>query len=324
MPRAVLALAALAILPHYSFAGDAPLTPGLAKLLEEGTKARDRALAAQVARLDEITAQLDGVKNAAIKPAAADGRTAFPSQAARWSLASKLPAQVDDALAKVRAIQPDGLPAVTNTVESATVGSVGHLPGRHAKVLQVIKDGAALAEISYPYEGVVGDGTRGGSRTVRLSSRVRVLLRGIPTKGMADGQVVDLDQIFEVIGAHRFDTGRTVMALQAIDPEAANSARDKARAAWPAIVKPVEERALKVKAEAAEWVTRLRAEADAEEKKAAAERIESLATSKLRFAKELLQGGNKEKGKQRLQETVETYPGTKAAEEAARLLKSLN
>ena len=51
---------------------------------------------------------------------------------------------------------------------------------------------------------------------------------------------------------------------------------------------------------------------------------EQLATRKLRLAKDILKDGKKERAKERLQEIVDKFPDTKAAEEARQLLKDMS
>ncbi len=56
---------------------------------------------------------------------------------------------------------------------------------------------------------------------------------------------------------------------------------------------------------------------------APAETPEQQATRKLRLAKDILKDGRKDRAKERLQEIVEKFPDTKAAEEARQILKDL-
>jgi hypothetical protein len=104
------------------------------------------------------------------------------------------------------------------------------------------------------------------------------------------------------------------------------------RGADPVVHPPVQgadERPVEDPAEAAERAKReaelkARIEAEEREKAAKAARVaEQRATSRLKFAQQLLEAGKKEDAKFRLQKLIEDYPDTKAAAEARQLLKRL-
>jgi hypothetical protein len=199
-----------------------------------------------------------------------------------------------------------------------TVGSVGFVPGQLGKAVQVIDRQTAIVVFDFAEQAMV---LRNNQPTLVVRSHpTMVMVKGIATAGVADGQPFSLKVAAEVVGTERYTTAdgtnKTLLVFQPFDPSEVVPYLARKRAAEIAREKQAAE--LQTKMERAKADAERKAEAQA--KRDAAERA---ASGKLALAKEMIRDGRRVKAKEFLQAIARDYDGTAAAAEARRLLKDM-
>jgi hypothetical protein len=280
--------------------------------------------------LEEDGHRLAAAKTAKIDPRARGtviggrGRTTtltFTSEESRAEFIRRTEANVAnrrERIASLRAV--DGM-AYPDLPLPPNVGDLGLVRTQRAIARQVIGDTEALIEIDWPIPGATDLSGR------PAWSQVTLLVRGVSTKGIADGRELALPQVFEVTGTHRYTTvgggTKTVLVIQPVDERQLKVnlgkyfalRRQKHEAAATEEARRQEAKA-KAEAEA-------RARAEVEEARKAKAAAESTAAFRLRAAKELLAEGKRDRAVEALNRLIKEYPDTKAGQESKKLLADL-
>jgi hypothetical protein len=219
-----------------------------------------------------------------------------------------------DALQKVAAVQQSRL-----SPRTMKVGDIGSI-SEELRIVQIVND-----------------------TEVRLSSaqgNFDFWLQGYPTKALIDGRFLTLGGTFKVIGTKRYDTaGNSFRTVPLVAPlknqpsigDSDRAALDRYEGACVKIAEALEAQLVKDQAaqlaalDQAEKDAKAKADAEAVAKRKALEpaKREATANLRLRLAKRLVSEQSRQERKERLEEIVAEFPGTKAAAEAARLLKEM-
>jgi hypothetical protein len=84
------------------------------------------------------------------------------------------------------------------------IGAIGRLPRLACHVDQVVSDDELLVRATFPV--VVTSVRRFQGRAETSEQPVRFLIRGLPTRGVAEGSDIEMMQVFEVIGRETYRT----------------------------------------------------------------------------------------------------------------------
>ena len=95
------------------------------------------------------------------------------------------------------------------------VGAIGKLTNRDATIIQIEGPDEMLVHLIYTV--MVHEPKLRGNPLVATPRKVTVLVRGMPTAGLADGKTVKLGAIAEVVGNYTSRSGSTYMAIAPFD-----------------------------------------------------------------------------------------------------------
>jgi hypothetical protein len=257
-------------------------------------------------------------KSATVSPKTAPKQVVLASEADRLDRLERLGRDID---ATLSAIQE--LPEVTATdIERAVpailplaVGGIGRAVALSNDRV-VLSAAAKVVQVVSPTRALV----RG------FNSDHLIMLRGVSTAGVTDGQLISLPGIYEVIDTETYRTAlgatNTVFVVQPADLKTLDPLRSESNEALQKEIRHTKEQGRQVKAEVTGIIEHLRSVVAAEAAAKKSEAEEKTAESKLLLAKSLLNDSSKKaQAWDRLDRIVKDHPGTKAAAEAEKLLK---
>jgi hypothetical protein len=142
-------------------------------------------------------------------------------------------AELERQIAALKKANDFMLPVLTDV----KLGRAGMLPNNGLlEVFQVVSERAALVYLAYahdvPYNPRGGALVKGQVQFRREEEKILVLIRGVSTNAMANGQPAQLaDEPYEVTGNHKYATAagssNTVFVLEPIDVETVKTFRKK-------------------------------------------------------------------------------------------------
>jgi hypothetical protein len=150
---------------------------------------------------------------------------------------------------------------------------------------------------------------------IRRHYHCRFVFTGLVTTNLSDGKHIPLEDVYKVSGTKKL--GRQTLPL--LELESAESSQKRIAAHKEKVARQLAEEKAQAEKQAAQEKADRKAKAE-KWAKDEAKRKQQSAAAKLKLIRQLLADGKKDAAKARLEQLINDYPGTKAAEEAKELL----
>jgi hypothetical protein len=214
----------------------------------------------------------------------------------------KLPEEKRDAIVRARAAYARAMEAAAKPSLDLTnlrTGDIGKLDAQ-LRIVQILSDSKLQVAIG--------------------ESRPHLVIEGVSTFDLADDELVAFRGPFRVLGTRRYITllgaRKTVFALEPYRPEEPSIEDSSQAARFRQAVNARAAEEIRDQKKTLEAVESARAGAE----KKAPSRQEATAAVRLRLAKRLTSESSRPEMLERLEDIVKDFPGTKAADEAAKIL----